>query len=87
MAGPRDLSALRIDVGRLLGRLDELGQIGRIDGPNGEWGNARLALTDEDRAGRDLVVAWMRTWASTWHSTPSATSWPRGLAATRRWHR
>ena len=51
---------LRIDVGRLVGRLDELGQIGRIDGPNGEWGNARLALTDEDRAGRDLVVAWMR---------------------------
>jgi beta-ureidopropionase / N-carbamoyl-L-amino-acid hydrolase len=51
---------LRIDTQRLLARIDELGQIGRIDGPNGEWGNARLALTDEDRAGRDLVVAWMR---------------------------
>ena len=50
---------LRIDVERLLGRLDELGEIGRIDGPNGEWGNARLALTDEDRDGRDLVVSWM----------------------------
>ncbi len=50
---------LRIDTGRLLARIDELGQIGRIDGPNGEWGNARLALTDADRAGRDLVVAWM----------------------------
>jgi len=57
---PGEWSALRIDPDRLLGRIDELGQIGRIDGPNGEWGNARLALTDEDRAGRDLVVAWMR---------------------------
>ena len=53
-------SELRIDVDRLVGRIDELGQIGRIDGPNGEWGNARLALTDADRAGRDLVVTWMR---------------------------
>ncbi len=50
---------IEIDIERLLARLDELGGIGRIDGPNGEWGNARLALTDEDRAGRDLVVAWM----------------------------
>jgi N-carbamoyl-L-amino-acid hydrolase len=55
-----DGPALRIDTARLLGRIDELGQIGRIDGPNGEWGNARLALTDADRHGRDLVVAWMR---------------------------
>ena len=54
-----ELSDLRIDTPRLLARIDELGQIGRIDGPNGEWGNARLALTDADRAGRDLVVAWM----------------------------
>jgi len=52
-------SDLRIDTPRLLARIDELGHIGRIDGPNGEWGNARLALTDADRAGRDLVVAWM----------------------------
>jgi len=60
MSAPPDPSELRIDADRLLARIDELGQIGRIDGPNGEWGNARLALTDEDRAGRDLVVAWMR---------------------------
>jgi N-carbamoyl-L-amino-acid hydrolase len=53
------LHELRIDTARLLRRIDELGQIGRIDGPNGEWGNARLALTDADRDGRDLVVAWM----------------------------
>ena len=30
-----------------------------MHGPNGERGVCRLALTDEDRAGRDLVVAWM----------------------------
>ncbi len=55
-----ELADLRIDTVRLLARIDELGQIGRIDGPNGEWGNARLALTDADHAGRDLVVDWMR---------------------------
>lgn len=55
-----DLDDLRIDIERLLGRIDELGQIGRIDGPDGEWGSARLAMTDEDRSGRDLVVTWMR---------------------------
>ena len=61
MAGQRsNLSELRIDIGRLSARIDELGQIGRIDGPHGEWGNARLALTDADRSGRDLVTTWMR---------------------------
>jgi N-carbamoyl-L-amino-acid hydrolase len=56
-AAPVDL---RIDAARLQGRIDALGEIGRIDGPSGEWGNARLALTDADRDGRDLVVSWMR---------------------------
>lgn len=55
-----DTSELRSDGARLSARINELGEIGRIDGPNGEWGNARLALTDEDRRGRDLVVTWMR---------------------------
>lgn len=41
---------------RLLRRLLELADIGAI--PNG--GCARLALTDEDAAGRDLVVTWMK---------------------------
>jgi len=50
---------LHVDVDRLCGRLDELGTIGAIDGPNGERGCARLALTDADRDGRDLVVTWM----------------------------
>ena len=53
-------SALRVDGARLLRRLDELGEIGGITGSHGERGSARLALTDEDRAGRDLVLTWMR---------------------------
>jgi N-carbamoyl-L-amino-acid hydrolase len=48
--------ALRIDADRLLRRLDALAAIGTIEG----GGCCRLALTDEDRAGRDLVVGWMR---------------------------
>ncbi len=47
---------LRIDGARLLARLDQLAQIGAIEG----GGCCRLALTDEDKAGRDLVVSWMR---------------------------
>ena len=47
---------LRIDGERLCRRIAELGQVGAIAG----GGVARLALTDEDRAGRDLVVGWMR---------------------------
>src|SRR5215831_2119907 len=47
---------LRIDGARLLARLDELAQIGAR--PDGSC--CRLALTDEDRAGRDLVASWMR---------------------------
>lgn len=38
-------------------RLVELGSIGGIEGTTG---CARLALTDEDKAGRDLVATWMR---------------------------
>ncbi len=48
--------SLTIDHQSLLKRLDELAQIGAIDG----GGCARLALTDEDKAGRDLVVGWMK---------------------------
>jgi N-carbamoyl-L-amino-acid hydrolase len=40
----------------LLDTLDALAGIGTIEG----GGCARLALTDEDRAGRDLVVGWMK---------------------------
>ena len=48
--------ALRIDIGRLTTRLDALAKIGAIDG----GGVCRLALSDEDKAGRDLVVSWMK---------------------------
>ena len=51
---------LRIDIDRLMGRIEALGEIGAVLGPNGERGCARLALTDADGAGRDLVVTWMR---------------------------
>jgi beta-ureidopropionase / N-carbamoyl-L-amino-acid hydrolase len=53
-------SDLTIDSERLWSRLDELGRIGEVLGPAGERGCARLAFTDADREGRDLVVTWMR---------------------------
>ena len=48
---------LAIDRVRLLDRIDALAQVGAIAGTAG---CCRLALTDEDRDGRDLVVGWMR---------------------------
>ena len=45
-----------ISQDRLLARLDELATIGPIDG----GGSCRLALTDADRDGRDLVMTWMK---------------------------
>lgn len=47
---------VEFDTDALLGRLERLAAIGAIPG----GGCARLALTDEDRDGRDLVVGWMR---------------------------
>ncbi|MEN4920684.1 M20 family metallo-hydrolase [Achromobacter spanius] len=47
---------VRIDGARLLKRIADLAQVGAIDG----GGVCRLALTDADRQGRDLVVRWMR---------------------------
>src|SRR5262245_47894144 len=49
------MDEMSIDGDRLLGRLAALGEIGAIEG----GGCARLACTDDDRAGRDLVVSWM----------------------------
>ncbi len=45
-----------IDGARLLASLQELGRIGALEG----GGVCRLALTDEDKAGRDWVVAQMK---------------------------
>ncbi|MAP11852.1 MAG: Zn-dependent hydrolase [Gammaproteobacteria bacterium] len=50
------MNTLRINGERLLRRLWELGQVGALEG----GGVCRLALTDADREGRDLVVRWMR---------------------------
>lgn len=47
---------LRVNGERLQARLAALAEIGAIEG----GGCARLALSDEDRDGRDLVVSWMR---------------------------
>jgi beta-ureidopropionase / N-carbamoyl-L-amino-acid hydrolase len=47
---------LKISLERLLARIEILGQIGAIEG----GGVCRMALSDEDRQGRDLVVGWMR---------------------------
>lgn len=47
---------LRVNGHRLLDRLDRLGGVGRRE----DGSCCRLALTEEDRQGRDLVVSWMR---------------------------
>ena len=49
------LDGLRVDGERLRRRLATLGEVG----DTGDGGNCRLALTDADKAGRDLVVEWM----------------------------
>jgi len=50
-----EVQVLAVDGARLSARLAELAAIGAIEGD----GCARLALTEADRAGRDLVVTWM----------------------------
>ena len=50
------MSPLRIDGQRLMSRIMALAAISPIEG----GGNCRLALTDEDKKGRDLVVTWMK---------------------------
>lgn len=53
----RDVTpAVEPDGERLLARLAALAEVGRSDG----GACCRLALSDEDRRGRDLVVGWMR---------------------------
>ena len=45
----------KVNAPRLLDRLLALGEVGST----GDGGSCRLALTDADKDGRDLVVAWM----------------------------
>jgi len=47
---------MKIDRKRLEQSMDDLGRIGATE----RGGLSRLALTDEDRRGRDLLVRWMR---------------------------
>lgn len=48
--------SLKINGDRLMQRIMDLAQISPIDG----GGSSRLALTDDDAAGRRVVVEWMR---------------------------
>ncbi|MEY3823479.1 MAG: hypothetical protein RL628_1587 [Actinomycetota bacterium] len=50
------IQGVLISQDRLMGRLNDLAKVGPIEG----GGSCRLALTDDDRDGRDLIVAWMR---------------------------
>ena len=56
MVTKSDFANLRTDESRLAQRIFALAEIAPIDG----GGNCRLALTDEDRDGRDLVLSWMK---------------------------
>ncbi|MGL6261734.1 Zn-dependent hydrolase [Vibrio sp. WXL210] len=47
---------ITINCDRLQARLEQLGEIGALEG----GGVSRLALTDADKLGRDLVVGWMQ---------------------------
>ncbi|MBF0279517.1 MAG: Zn-dependent hydrolase [SAR324 cluster bacterium] len=49
--------SLKIDRQRLISKIEELGKIGALEG----GGVCRLALTDEDKAGRDWVIARMKS--------------------------
>jgi N-carbamoyl-L-amino-acid hydrolase len=50
------MTDLSVNAARLLGRLRELGQIGR----DGDGRLIRLAGSDADKAGRDAFVTWLR---------------------------
>lgn len=47
---------IKINKERLLQRLDELAHVGALDG----GGVSRLALSDADKGGRDLIISWMK---------------------------
>lgn len=49
------MAGVRIDLDRVEARLAELAALHPLEG----LGSCRLALTDDDRAGRDLLITWM----------------------------
>jgi N-carbamoyl-L-amino-acid hydrolase len=51
-----ELSKLRINGARLRASLEEMAKIGATPG----GGVQRLTLSDEDKRGRDQIVAWMK---------------------------
>ncbi len=51
-----DKQNFNLNTGRLLKRLEALAQLGATP----ESGVCRLALTDEDKLGRDQLVSWMK---------------------------
>jgi len=57
---------LRVDGDRLMRRLFTLAKIG----DTGDGGARRLALSDEDRAGRDLLCSWIRDLGLELHIDP-----------------
>ena len=63
---------LKVNVKRLSQRIQELAKVGAL--PNG--GVSRLALTHDDKEGRDLVLHWMkRTWFINNHRWYRKCSW------------
>ena len=50
------MTAPAISAERLMSRIRRMGEVGALPG----GGVCRLALTDEDKAGRDLLVSWMK---------------------------
>ena len=55
-------------------------ELARIGATDDKGGVCRLALTDLDRQGRDLVCGWARSWAAACAWTRSATSSCAGRA-------
>ncbi|WP_417280426.1 Zn-dependent hydrolase [Celeribacter sp.] len=63
--------SIRIDTDRLMARIFELGKIGGL--PNG--GCKRLALSEEDKAGRALVTGWFQALGLEVHSDVIGNTW------------
>ena len=72
---------LRIDRDRLLDRLAALSDIGGIAGTTG---SSRLAFSDDDKGGRDLVRTWMdgstliRNALQAYHRDVTSGAFPNG---------